>query len=207
MKFLALRPGVPTDPRQSADEPRESRIDRTKPEESPLKPDAKTKTDDSKLVTTDTVYVSPDGGTTDEAFPKPNVEYDFCVDVSNAGDLPSGSFFVRFNLSGDQDPPLDFDFTQDAGLDAGASVKAVANFGPFANQFATYHLTACIYSSSAPEKPINCSGSFDITINDESSSDSGSASSTDDTTATDTPDSGSDSTDSDSDSSGEDSQT
>jgi hypothetical protein len=33
-----------------------------------------TKTDDSKLVTTDTVYVSPDGGTTDEAFPKPNVQ-------------------------------------------------------------------------------------------------------------------------------------
>src|SRR6266568_3002318 len=69
------------------------------------------KTDDSKLVTTDTVYVSPDDGTTDEAFPKPNVEYNFCVDVANAGDLPSGSFFVRFNLSGDQDPPLDLDFT------------------------------------------------------------------------------------------------
>jgi hypothetical protein len=31
-----------------------------------------TKTDDSKLVTTDTVYVSPDGGDTDEAFPKAN---------------------------------------------------------------------------------------------------------------------------------------
>ncbi len=42
------------------------------------------KTDDSKLVTTDTVYVSPDDGTTDEAFPKPNVEYNFCVDVANA---------------------------------------------------------------------------------------------------------------------------
>jgi len=87
-----------------------------------------TKTDDSKLVTTDTVYVSPDGGTTDEAFPKPNVEYDFCVDVANAGELPSGSFFVRFNLSGDQDPPLDLDFKQDAGLDAGATVKAVVHF-------------------------------------------------------------------------------
>lgn len=31
-----------------------------------------TKTDDSKLVTSDTVYVSPDGGATDDAFPKPN---------------------------------------------------------------------------------------------------------------------------------------
>jgi hypothetical protein len=140
---------------------------------------AKTKTDDSKLVTTDTVYVSPDDGTTDEAFPKPNVDYNFCVDVANAGKLPSGSFFVRFNLSGDQDPPLDFDFTQDAGLDAGASVKAVANFGPFPNQFATYHLEACIYSSSAPEKPINCAGTFDFTINTESTDASGSGDSDD----------------------------
>ncbi len=120
------------------------------------------KTDDSKLVTTDTVYVSPDDGTTDEAFPKPNVEYNFCVDVANAGDLPSGSFFVRFNLSGDQDPPLDLDFTQDA--------------------------------SSAPEKPINCAGSFDITVNTESTSDSGSGSSDDSSASTEPEDSGSDST-------------
>ena len=160
-----------------------------------MSPNANTKTDDSKLVTTDTVYVSPDGGTTDEAFPKPNVEYDFCVDVANAGDLPSGSFFVRFNLSGDQDPPLDFDFTQDAGLDAGVSVKAVANFGPFPNQFATYHLTACIYSSSAPEKPINCAGTFDFTINTESTDGSGSSDSDDSSTgATDSTDSDGDST-------------
>src|SRR5206468_9044122 len=61
-----------------------------------------TETDDSKLVTTDTVYVSPDGGATDEAFPKPNVEYHFCVDVANAGELSSGPFFARFNLSGEQ---------------------------------------------------------------------------------------------------------
>jgi len=142
-----------------------------------------TKTDDSKLVTTDTVYVSPDGGTTDEAFPKPNVEYDFCVDVVNAGELPSGSFFVRFNLSGDQDPPLDLDFTQDAGLDAGATVKAVVHFGTFPNNFATYYLEACIYSSSAPEKPINCAGSFEFSINTESTSDSGSGSGGDDTSA------------------------
>jgi hypothetical protein len=134
------------------------------------------KTDDSKLVTTDTVYVSPDGGTTDEAFPKPNVEYDFCVDVTNTGDVPSGAFFVRFELSGDQDPPKDLDFAQDAGLDAGASVKAVVHFGSFPNKFASYHLEACIYSPSAPEKPINCAGSFDITVNtdDSTSADTGS---------------------------------
>ena len=141
------------------------------------------KTDDSKLVTTDTVYVSPDGGTTDEAFPNPDVEYDFCVDVANAGELPSGPFFVRFTLSGDQDPPLDLDFTQDAGLDAGATVKAVVHFGTFPNKFATYHLEACIYSSSAPEKPINCAGSFEFSINTESTSDSGSGGGSDDTSA------------------------
>jgi hypothetical protein len=93
-----------------------------------------TKTDDSHLVTTDTVYVSPDGGTTDEAFPKPNVEYDFCVDVASAGKLPSGSFFVRFNLSGDQDPPLDLDFTQDAGLDA-QQVRHVSSRSLYLLQF------------------------------------------------------------------------
>jgi hypothetical protein len=153
-----------------------------------------TKTDDSKLVTTDTVYVSPDGGDTDEAFPKPNVEYDFCVDVTNAGQLSSGPFFVRFTLSGDQDPPKDLDFAQDAGLDAEASVKAVVHFGTFPNKFATYHLDACIYSNSAPEKPINCAGSFDITINTESTSDSGSGSSDDGSASTETADSGTDST-------------
>ncbi len=151
-------------------------------------------TDDSKLVTTDTVYVSPDGGTTNEAFPKPNVEYDFCVDVANAGELPSGSFFVRFNLSGDQDPPLDLDFKQDAGLDAGATVKAVVHFGTFPNKFATYHLEACIYSSSAPEKAINCAGSFDFTINTESTSDSGSGGGSDSSSASDTTGDGGDST-------------
>jgi hypothetical protein len=152
------------------------------------------KTDDSKLVTTDTVYVSPDGGTTDEAFPKPNVEYDFCVDVTNAADLPSGAFFVRFTLSGDQDPPKDLDFAQDAGLDAAASVKAVVHFGTFPNKFATYHLEACIYSSSAPEKPINCAGSFDITINTESTTDSGSSGSVDNASSTDSTDRDADST-------------
>jgi hypothetical protein len=102
-------------------------------------------TDDSQLVVTDTVYVSPDGGTTDEAFPKPDVEYDFCVDLTNAGQLPSGPFSVRFMLSGDQDPPKDLDPAQDVGLDTGASVKAVVHFGTFPNTFATYHLDACIY--------------------------------------------------------------
>lgn len=126
-------------------------------------------TDVSQSVTTGTISISPDGGTTDEAFPKPEVEYDFCVNVANPGKLPAGSFFVRFNLSGDQDPPLDLDFLQAAGLDAGASVLAVVHFGKFPNQFATYELTACIYSSTAPDKAINCAGDYGFTINSESS--------------------------------------
>src|SRR5690242_5854526 len=66
----------------SGDAEHELRVKRKEPV--PMStPDAQT--DDSNLVTTDTVYVSPDGGTTDEPFPKPNVEYDFCVDVANAG--------------------------------------------------------------------------------------------------------------------------
>jgi len=129
-------------------------------------------TDDTQLVTTGVVSVSPDGGSTDEPFPKPNVEYDFCVCLANAGKLPSGQFFVRFTLSGDQDPPLDLDFQQDVGLAAGSTIKAVAHYGTFPNKFAVYHLTACIYSKSAPETAINCAGPYDITINSESPSDS-----------------------------------
>ena len=93
-----------------------------------------TKTDNSKLVTTNTAYLSPDGGTPNEAFFKPNVEYDFCVDVTNGGQLPSGPFCVRFELRGDQNPPEDIDFAQDAGLDLGPSVKAVVHYGTSPNK-------------------------------------------------------------------------
>src|SRR5262249_39109544 len=55
-----------------------------------------------------------------------------------------------------QVPPVDLDFSQEAGPDAGPSGKAVVHFGTCPNKFPTYHLEACIYSSSAPEKPINC---------------------------------------------------
>jgi hypothetical protein len=127
------------------------------------------KTDNTKLVATDTVYVSPDGGTTNEAFPAQGVEYDFCVDVSNTADLPSGPFYVHFTLSGDQNPPFEQDFKQDAGLDAGQSVKAVVHFGSFPNEFKDYLLEACIFSPSAPEKSINCAGTFDFPVNTEDS--------------------------------------
>lgn len=137
------------------------------------------KTDNTKLKATDTVYVSPDGGTTNEAFPKQGVEYDFCVDVTNTGDLPSGAFYVHFTLSGDQNPPFEQDFKQDDGLDAGHSVKAVVHFGSFPNEFKDYLLEACIYSPSAPDTPINCAGTFDFPINTESTDSSASGSGSD----------------------------
>ncbi len=135
--------------------------DKTDPES------ANPKTDNTRLTATDTVYVSPDGGTTDEAFPQQGVEYDFCVDVANPGSDPSGEFYVHFSLSGDQDPPFEQDFTQDAGLDPGQSVKAVVHFGSFPNEFKDYYLEACIYSPSAPETPISCAGSFEFSVNTE----------------------------------------
>ena len=122
-------------------------------------------TDDTQLVATDTVYVSPDGGTTTEPFPAPDVEYDFCAHVANQGTLPSAAFLVRFNLTSDQDSPVNLDFQQPDGLDAGVTVLAVVHFGKFPNQFVSYHLSACIYSNSAPEKPISCAGEFDFPVN------------------------------------------
>src|SRR4249920_328712 len=114
--------------------------------------DAK-KTDNSKLKTTknDSVYMSPDGGTTNEPFPQPGVEYDFCIDIFNTGDLPSDAFYVRFALDDGNGKTQNLDFKQDAGLDAGQHVKAVAHFGSFGDEDIDYTLTACIYSPPAPE--------------------------------------------------------
>jgi hypothetical protein len=123
--------------------------------------DAK-KTDNSKLKTTksDSVYVSPDGGTTNEPFPQPGVEYDFCIDIFNTGELPSDAFYVRFALDDGNGKIQNFDFNQDAGLDAGQRVKAVAHFGSFGDEDIDYTLSACIYSPQAPETPIDCAGTF-----------------------------------------------
>jgi len=139
------------------------------------------KTDNTQLKTPEKipVYVSPDGGTTNESFPKQGVEYDFCVDVTNTGKLPSGPFYVHFTLSGDQNPPFEQDFKQDAGLDAGQSVKAVVHFGSFPNEFKDYLLEACIYSPSAPDTPINCAGTFDFPVSTESTGSSSSSDSSD----------------------------
>jgi hypothetical protein len=129
--------------------------------------DQASKTDSSGLVTTSPISISPDGGSTDEPFPKQGVEYDFCVNVANGGKLPSGPFFVRFTLSGDQDPPLTLDSDPNGGLDSGDKTQAVVHFGKFPNKFATYHLTACIFAKADPSKAINCAGDYDFTINSE----------------------------------------
>jgi hypothetical protein len=124
--------------------------------------------DNSGLVAPGPLSVSPDGGATDEAFPKPGVEYDFCLTVNNIGKSQTEAFFVRFNLSGDQDPPLDLDFTVDDGLDAGGTVQAVVHFGTFPNKFGVYNLSGTVYLKADPGTPLRPSVTYDITINSQS---------------------------------------
>jgi hypothetical protein len=128
--------------------------------------DDKPKTDDSGLAGVGTVYVSPDGGKTDEAFPKPEVEYDFCAKIVNAGKLPSSPFFVLFELTGTEDWQDRFD--QEAGLKPGGKVTAVVHFGKFANPkklTADYYLTAHIHLADDPDTPIGGTGDFGIVVN------------------------------------------
>lgn len=130
---------------------------------------AATTTDDSGLVGVATVYVSPDGGTTDEAFPEPEVEYDFCAKIANKAKLPSGPFFVLFELTGDE--VWEDRFDQEHGLKAGGSVLAVVHFGKFANPkklTANYHLTAHIHLSDDPDTAIGGTGDFGIVVNRKS---------------------------------------
>lgn len=128
---------------------------------------ATAETDPGMLITTETVWLSPDGGTTNEAFPKQGIPYDFCVTVQNSGQIASGPFTVKFVLSGDQDPQLELSFESEEGLDSGASVLATVHFDGFENKFGIYHLSACIYGPDQPDMAINCEGGFDITINSQ----------------------------------------
>lgn len=131
-------------------------------------PAAETARDNSGLVAPGPLSVSPDGGTTDEAFPKPGVEYDFCLTVNNIGKSQTEAFFVRFNLSGDQDPPVDLDFPVDDGLDAGGTVQAVVHFGTFPNKFGVYNLSGTVYLKADPGTPLRPSVTYDITVNSQS---------------------------------------
>src|SRR5271167_3603278 len=78
-------------------------------------------TDESKL-RANTAFVSPDGGSTDEAFPAPDVEYDFCCVIANEGKTPAGAFFVRFKLTGDVS--WEQDDHHDEGLKPGQTLIA-----------------------------------------------------------------------------------
>ena len=122
---------------------------------------------DSTKLTIAALYISPDGGDTNEEYPQPGVEYDFVANVVNTGTENTGSFFVKFQFNPESENPnpgADLTVTQEDGLDPRASMRAVSHFGAFPNEHNTYHLEACIYDASAPETPITCT-SFDFFVN------------------------------------------
>lgn len=114
-------------------------------------------TDDTGLRAYDTVYVSPDGGETDEPFPEPDVEYDIAVHLRNTAKLPSGPCIVVFKLSGSKTWDAKVPFED--GLKAGEDVRAAAYYGKFDDgQECT--LSACVYKESDLNTPISCAGEF-----------------------------------------------
>jgi hypothetical protein len=128
----------------------------------PSPPDKKPAPTDDSGLRADTAFVSPDGGKTDEAFPAPDVEYDFCTFIANTKKLPSGPFFVRFTLSGDLS--WEKDVPQDDGLKAGDSFLAVVHYD---DKFAVDNdcsLVACVYSKAEPDAPIHCGGEFGFVV-------------------------------------------
>ena len=118
------------------------------------------------------VYVSADGGNTNESNPVPDVEYDFCAYVTNAGSLPSGPFSVLFHITGDDGSATDLTFSSN-GLNSKDSVLAIEKYGAFPNKFVNYQLVASIYTSD-PSKPID-TATLGIVIN-TASTNSGSGS-------------------------------
>jgi hypothetical protein len=127
------------------------------PEDKPA--DKTPKSDSSGLRATDPVTLSSDGGKTGDGTPKSGINYDLYVHVFNAGKLPSGPFIVRFENHGDESWEGEFEHK---GLDSGAKVKALVNFGEL--QAGEYRMAACIYAKSAPDDPIDCAGEFGFSI-------------------------------------------
>jgi hypothetical protein len=120
-------------------------------------------TDPSYLQPSDNVWISTDEGTTYVSDPEQGVPYDFCINIVNRGDLPSGSFMVKFVLSGDADPAEEY-FTDDVeNLDPGDSTFLYYHYGSFENKFAVYHLQAIVCSADGTE--ISTDQGFDFTIN------------------------------------------
>jgi len=117
------------------------------------------KTDNSGLRTGPTVMVwDPDGN--DESFEEPDVEYDFAIDIYNKGKLPTGPFFVRFEIS---DLNWHEDVPYEDGLDADGHDTPAVHYGKIPLD-TDVTLSACIYSTSNPGKPIVCAGTANIMV-------------------------------------------
>jgi|GEM_PF-2206701 len=148
------------------------------------------KTDNTKLIFTHNqypVYVSPHGNNnTNEPFPKSGVDYDFCAYVGNSATVASGPFLVKFSLSNDDTGDVaDYTFTQDAGLDPSAEVQAVVHYDKMLpNDNTNFSLIACIYSPSAPDKPIGGCVTFGFSPNIGAASASSQGNSSTDTSGT-----------------------
>lgn len=123
-------------------------------------------TDSSNLVPAENTWVSDDGGTTYISDPVQGVPYDFCITITNKGEVNSGSFIVKFQLSGDQDPALEIETEIFENLASGESVLAVAHYGAFENKFGVYHVQATVYTADGAQA-ISADQGFDFTINTE----------------------------------------
>ena len=122
--------------------------------------------DPSYLKPSDNVWVSSDGGTTYISDPEQGVSYDFCITITNIGEIDSGTFVVKFVLSGDQDPALDLFTDELDSLAPGDSVLAIYHYGAFENKFAIYHVQAVICTPDGNTE-ISSDQGFDFTINSD----------------------------------------
>ncbi|SEV93504.1 CARDB protein [Chitinophaga sp. YR573] len=119
--------------------------------------------DPSFLIPTENTWVSDDGGTTLISDPVQGVPYDFCITIANNGKTDSGSFMVKFVLSGDQDPALELPTEEIGSLSPGASMLAVVHYGAFENKFGIFHVQATVYTADG-NKAISTDLGFDFTI-------------------------------------------
>ncbi|GAA3925236.1 hypothetical protein GO495_03890 [Chitinophaga oryziterrae] len=119
--------------------------------------------DPSSLVPTENTWVSNDGGTTIVSDPVQGEPYDFCITIANKGKTDSGSFMVKFVLSGDQNPPLELPTEAMDSLAPGASVLAVVHYGAFENKFGIFHVQATVYTADGKQN-ISTDAGFDFTI-------------------------------------------
>jgi hypothetical protein len=122
--------------------------------------------DPSYLQPSENVWVSSDGGTTNVSDPEQGVPYDFCITITNTGEMDSGAFVVKFVLSGDQDPALDLFTDKLDSLAPGGNVLAVYHYGAFENKFGVYHVQAIVCTPDGNTE-LSADQGFDFTINSE----------------------------------------